>query len=165
MEITKQDDAWTVRIPGAKEGETVEIQDANGVGRQIQVGQPSGDGQKFTWVSAGMPEPDGRFIKHNGEWVIQTDAPHKPGDKVLLSTQKGLQEHVLGESAGDKLFRRQQKNHFVLNPSGDNPKWCVRVYESCKAGDKVEVVRRGGLSQQHILVSEVQEGIWTTKRA
>ena len=133
--------------------------------KNLRVGKPSGDSHQFTWVNAGMPEPDGRFIKQDGEWIIQTDEPHKPGDRVLLSTQKGLQEHVLGESAGEKLFHPQQKNRFVLNPSGNNPKWCVRVYESCKSGDIVDVVRRGGLSQKHILVSEVQEGIWTTKRA
>ena len=165
MEISKQGNAWTVRIPGAKEGEDVEIQDANGVGRHIKLGEASGDSHKFTWANARMPEPDGRFIKQNGEWIIQTDAPHKPGDKVLLSTQKGIQEHVLGESAGEKLFRPEQKNHFVRNPTGDNPKWCVQVYESCKSGDIVDVVRRGGLSQKHTLVSEVKEGIWTTKRA
>ena len=38
MEISQDGNAWTVRIPGAKEGDVVEMQDVNGIGRHIRVG-------------------------------------------------------------------------------------------------------------------------------
>ena len=159
------DDIWTVAFPGAKEGDIVEILDANDVGRRVRLGLPMGDQFAFMWADPAEPQVDGRFVKQNDEWLIQTNTPHKSGDKVLLSTQRGLQKHVLGESAGVNLFRPQRNNHFVKNPAGTEPKWCVHVYDACKAGDVVEVAKRDGSIQKHVLVTEVQDGIWTTKKA
>lgn len=164
--ITQQGDgAWTVGVPGAKEGDVVEIRDANGVGRRVRLGLPVGGQFAFSWAEPAGPQAGGRFIKQNGEWLIQVDAPHKPGDRVILSTQKGLQENVLGEPAGENLFHAKKSNHFIKNPAGADPKWCVRVYDACKAGDEVDVAKRNGSVQKHILVAEVQDGIWTTKKA
>lgn len=164
--ISRQgDDIWTVGVPGAKEGDIVEILDADDVGRRVRLGLPMGDQFAFTWADPAEPQAGGRFVKQNDEWLIQTDAPHRPGDRVLLSTQKGLQEHTLGESAGENLFRPQRHNHFVKNPVGTEPKWCVRVYDARRAGDTVDVAKKDGSSQKHVLVAEVQDGIWTTKKA
>ena len=163
--ISQQDDIFTIRPPpGAKEGDIIDVLDANNVGHKMKLYLPMGEEFTFVWESKAEPEIEARFVKENGEWLIKVEGSQTTGDTVRVTSTKGVQEHQLGEPAGEGLFRPVKRNHFKRNPTGDNPKWCVQVYDIHKAGDIVDVAKADRSIQRHQLVSEVQPGIWTTKK-
>ena len=157
-------DIWTIRLPGAKEGQIINIMDAEDRPVKARLGLPMGDEFVFVWVTPEPQKVGARFVKPDSEWLIQTDSPHLPGDRVLVASQKGTQEHTLGESVGENLFRPPKNNYFVKNPAGTEPKWCVRVYGTRHAGDIVKVSKKDGSTQKQKLVSEVQPGIWSAQK-
>ena len=158
-------DIFTIRPPpGAREGDVIEVLDANNRGHRMRLYLPMGEEFTFVWADLTGPEAGARFIRENGEWLIKVEGNHVPGDMVRVTSTKGVQEHKLGESVGEGLFRPVKRNHFKLNPTGDNPKWCVQVHDRHKAGDTVDVAKADRSTQRHQLVSEVQPNIWTTKK-
>ena len=160
------EDIFTIRPPpGAKEGDIIEVLDANNVGHKMKLYLPMGEEFTFVWEGRVEPEVEARFVKEGDEWLIKVEGSQATGDTVRVTSTKGVQEHQLGESVGEGLFHPVKRNHFKRNPAGDNPKWCVQVYDAHKAGDIVDVSKADRSTQRHQLVSEVQPGIWTTKKA
>ena len=166
--ISSQSDIFTLRAPGLKEGDIVEILDEDDSPRRARLTIPMGDAFAFKWAD---PEPqaadegDGKFVKQGSEWLIKTHQPHEPGDKVRITSQSGIKDITLGKQAeGENLFYRQ--NHFVKNPGGGDPKWCVRVYGGgVQSGSIVEVAKKDGTTQKQILKDEVKPGVWTANKA
>lgn len=171
--ISSDGDVFLIHAPGKNAGDIIKVLDEDNVGHDLKLSSPVGDGKfLFKWAAAPAPQQqgddntDGYFKKNGEEWLIKTHNPHSPGDKVVVSSNKGPQECTLGESVGDNLFKVVRKPHFLLNPVGDNPKWVVRVYDAdAKPGDTVEVHSKGRAPQKKILVSEVKTGFWTCKKA
>lgn len=168
----KEDDIFTIRVSGGKEGDIVDVFDMDDNIRRVRLTMPMGNEFAFVWadpVQAAEEDDgtDGKFVKKDGEWHIQTKTPHQPGDKVSIASSKGPQDCTLGESAGDNLFLVVRPNHFMLNPvEGAKPKWLVRVYdEGVKKGDIVSVAKTNDNPQRHVLLGEVQPGVWTSKPA
>lgn len=164
--IIQSEDITTVRPPaGAKEGDAVEVKDADGNVRLVRLRLPMGEEFTFAWEDPPKPSTDASFVKNDaGDWLIRVEGEHKPGDLVTVTSRNGRQEHRLGEPAGDGLYRLQKRNRFKRNPAGDDPKWCVQVAESHKAGDIVDVTKSDQSTQRHQLIREVQQDVWTTKK-
>lgn len=166
--ITGRDDIFMIDVYDAKQGDIVSVLDDEGTARDVQLTRPVGERWVFKWVvkeAAPPQESDGRFVKPNDEWLVEAEDGHKPGDRLIIQTQSGPQEVRIKESVGDGLYRPVRSSHFILNPAGDKPKWCVRVYDAdAKSGDVVSVVKSGAAPQKHKLVSEVKPGYWTTKK-
>ena len=163
--VTAHDDIFTLRVPGAKEGDIVEILDTKNSPRRARLTIPMGEEFAFEWADPEPGEGDGRFVKQGDHWLIRTNGPRKTGDKVSIHTQRGVQELVLGPGAGEEnLFYRQC--NFAKNPTGGDPKWCVRVYfPGAKSGDIVDVAKADGSTQKQVLGSEVKPGVWTATKA
>ena len=163
--ITAHDDIFTLRVPGAKEGDVLEILDTKNIPRRVRLTIPMGEEFAFEWADTAPGEGDGRFVKQGDHWLIQTHGPRETGDKVSIPTQRGVQEIVLGPGAGEEnLFYRQC--NFAKNPTGGDPKWCVRVYfPGAKSGDMVDVVKKDGPPQKQKLVREVKPGVWAAAKA
>ncbi len=160
--ITSYDDIFTIHAPDKKSGDIIEILDTSNVARRAKLSVPMGDDFAFEWVAE---TAEAHFTKPGDEWLIQTTAPHVQGDRVTVNSKNGEQQHVLGEAVGENLFRPQKRNHFLQNPTGSKPKWCVRVYEEpVKPGDIVEVLKKDNTTQRQQLVSQVAPGVWTTKK-
>lgn len=165
--ISSNEDIFTIHAPGRSKGDIVEVLDEENSPRRAILTVPMGDAFGFKWVD---PEQradtgDGKFVKQGSGWLIKTHQPHEPGDKVRIATQEGIKDIVLGIRAdGENLFYR--RNHFVRNPHGDDPKWCVRVYGGgAMSGDTVEVAKKDGSTQKQTLKDEVKPGIWTASKA
>lgn len=163
--ISSDDDIFTIRAPDKSKGDIIEVLDEENSPRRALLTVPMGDAFGFRWVD---PEPqtgDGNFIKQGDGWLIKTHQPHEPGDQVRIATQEGIKDIILGIRAdGENLFYR--RNHFVRNPNGDDPKWCVRVYgDGAKSGDTVEVAKKDGSTQKQTLKDEAKPGIWTASKA
>lgn len=162
--IQQDGDIYTIRPPaGSKEGDIIEILDANNVGHRIELYLPLGEEYTFTWKDTAEPQAEAFFKKQDGQWLISVKGEHKAGDVVRVTSKKGVQEQQLGESVGDGLFRPVKNNHFRRNPTGDSPKWCVQVYSQHKPGDIVDVSKSDNTTQKQQLISEVQQGVWTAK--
>lgn len=166
--ITAHDDIFTLRAPGRQVGDIIEILDANNVSRRVRLTIPMADEFAFEWsdpTTTAPPSNDATFTKQGDEWLIRTDSPKVPGDRVQVLTQKGTQEHILGEAVGDNLFKPRKNNHFLQNPTGNNPKWCVRVYDTgVSAGTVIEVAKKDGTTQKQRLIQMVAPGIWSAAK-
>ena len=163
--IKPHDDIFTIRMPGKKEGDIIEILDVNNTPRRARLTIPIGDEFTFEWVATpASGSTEGIFAKIDEEWLIKTSKPHMQGDRILVAIKDGEpQEHILGECVGENLFKPKKRNHFVKNPTGGEPKWCVRVYdEAVKVGEIVDVLKTDKTTQKVRLVSMVEPGIWTS---
>lgn len=165
--ITAHDDIFTLRAPDRQVGDIIDILDANNVSRRVRLTIPMADEFAFEWADP-APTPttsEATFTKQGDEWLIRTNSPKVPGDRVQVSTQKGTQEHILGEAVGDNLFRPRKNNHFLQNPTGNSPKWCVRVYDAgVSAGTVIEVAKKDGSTQKQRLIQMVAPGIWSATK-
>ena len=165
--ISIYDDIFVLHAPGKKEGETVDILDVDNKARRVRLTRPIGENFTFVWVDDPQQSdgPEATFTYQDGEFLRKTAGQHSPGDRVTVTTQKGVtQEHVLGERAGDNTFYRC--NHFSPNKDGDQPKWFVRTYNPrARPGDVVNVYKLDGTSQKQKLVTETKPGFWTAKKA
>lgn len=167
--VAGQDDIFIIQVPGAKAGDMVKVLDMDGAVQKMQLVLPVGDAFSFRWLDPPASDADGKFSKDGDQWYVDVDPGHGPGDKVRVKTQSGIQEIILGTKISDTRFLPVKNNHFVRNPTGGDPKWCVRVYDTtAKAGDTVKVYKKGSDEpQSHTLIAEVKlgSGVWTSKSA